>query len=131
MKFLLATDEFSAQVDMVIKVEPEYEFGGNDDVEPKQKTTSVKDGSIPKWIAHFVMTEADGFGNSEIVQVKFAADKPPPFEPASIPVFHRLWANAWNMGNKKGTSIIGEGLSFKNRTASKADPKASTSPAAA
>jgi len=103
---------------MVIKIEPEFDFDPNadPDTEPRQKTTSKADGSVPKWVAHFVMTEPDGFGGSEIVQVKFAADKVPAFEPASAPVFHRLWANAWVMGNKKGTSILGEGLSFKTRT---------------
>ena len=124
MKFPLATDGFSAMVDMVIKIEPEFEFGGTDDQNPKQKTTSANDGHIPKWIAHFVMTEPDGFGTSEIVQVKFAAEKAPHFDPTSVPVFHRLWANAWNMGIKKGTSIIGEGLSFKTRSAPKPEPKA-------
>ena len=60
---------------------------------------------------------------SEIVPVKFAADKPPAFEPTSIPQFHRLYANAWVMGNKKGTSVLGEGLSFKAKTPAKPEPK--------
>ena len=129
MKHVLDSEAFCSAVDMVIKIEPEFDFDPNaePDAEPRQKTTSPKDGSVPKWVAHLVMTEPDGFGASEIVQVKFAADKAPPFEPASVPVFHRLWANAWVMGNKKGTSILGEGLSFKTKTrpttAAKPEPK--------
>ncbi len=135
MKHLLDSEAFTQSVDMVIKIEPEFDFDpkADPDAEPRQKTTSVKDGAIPKWVAHFVMTEPDGFGGSEIVQVKFAAEKPPPFEPTSVPVFYRLYANAWNMGNKKGTSILGEGLSFKPRPAAKAPavPAEQKTPAAA
>ncbi len=133
MKHLLDTAAFCGAVDMVIKIEPEFDFDPNadPDAEPRQKTTSKADGSIPKWVAHFVMTEPDGFGGSEIVQVKFAADKVPAFEPAATPVFHRLWANAWVMGNKKGTSILGEGLSFKTRTPAKPEPKSEPKTAAA
>ena len=118
-------------VDMVIKIEPEVEHD-SDPENPKQKTTSKADGLVPKWVAHFVMTEPDGFG-SEIVPVKFAAEKPPTFEPTSTPVFHRLYANAWVMGSKKGTSVLGEGLSFKpNTTASKSAGKSEPkTPAAA
>lgn len=113
MKYAIDVEAFVELVELVVKIEPEYEFSPGDDAPPRQKMSSVASGSVPKWVAYLVMSDPDGFGNPEVVQVKFAAERPPEFEPKSVMQVNRLWANAWSMGSKSGTTIAAEGLSFR------------------